>query len=82
MGQPGSLDRVIDLEVFERFFENLPPAGEVAAHNRVFGVNLVEGPTLIFNARTEERRGELIFHLFDAITIASRKKSDHAIGKH
>ncbi len=63
--------------------QNLPPSGEVAAHDRMFGMDLVKRTAVIFHLRTEKTRGELIFHFFDARFIGvAKEKTDHAIGEH
>ena len=82
MVEPRRFDRLIDPEVFQRLFENLAPAREVAAHNRMLGMDLVEGPAQVFDSRAKKGRGVLIFHFFDAAAIGvTKKKADHAIGK-
>jgi len=65
------------------FPQNLPPSGEVASHDRMFGMDLVKGAAMIFHWGTEKTRGELVFHFFDTRLVSvAEKKADHAIGEH
>ena len=66
-----------------RFLQNLPPSGEVATHDRMFGMDLVKGAAMIFHRGTEKTRGELVFHFLDTRFVGvAEKKTDHAIGEH
>src|SRR6476659_9099045 len=67
MGQPCSSNRFGDSEIVERFLQNLPPAREMAAHNRMFGVRPIERLACVFDVGAEKLRGVLILHLFDAL---------------
>jgi hypothetical protein len=61
----------------------LAPPGEVAAHDRVFGVSYGERPALIADFRAEKFGGELVFHFLDSLSVdGTKKKTDHAIGEH
>ena len=63
--------------------QNLPPSGEVAAHDRMLGMDLVKRTAVIFHRGTEKTRGELVFHFFDTRFVGvAEKKADHAIGEH
>ena len=65
------------------FLQNLPPSGEVATHDRMFGMDLVKRTAMIFHWGTEKTRGELVFHFFNTRFIGvAEKKADHAIGEH
>jgi hypothetical protein len=83
MGQPCSSNRFGDSELFERFFEYLPPSRKMAAHNRMFGVRPIERLACVLHVRAEKLRGVLILHLFDPSTVGiAEKKADHPIVEH
>ncbi len=63
--------------------QDLPPSGEVAAHDRMLGMDLVKRTAVIFHWRTEKTGGELVLHFFNARLVGvAKEKTDHAIGEH
>ena len=81
--QPRLPNRGWNTERFQGLLENLAPAREVAAHDRMLGVRDGERPALIADPRAEKFGGELVFHFLDSLSVGvAKKKADHAIGKH
>ena len=67
----------------DAFLQYLPPSGEVAPHDRMFGMDLIKRAAMICHWRAEKTRGELVFHFFDTRFVGvTEKKADHAIGEH
>jgi hypothetical protein len=82
MLEPRGFDGFGDSVALQSFLEELFAAREVSAHNRVFGVHLIERPTLVFYRRAEKFRSELVFHFFDALFVGmAKEETDHAVGE-
>jgi hypothetical protein len=64
----------------ERVTEDLAPAGEMSAHNRMPRMDLVERSPLIRDIGAEKTGGQLKFKFFDTAPVGvAKEKSDHAI---
>ena len=83
MIEPKLLNVVRHAMGLDGLLQDLPPSGEVAAHDRMLGMDLVKGTAVIFHWRTEKTGGELVFHFFNARFVGvAEEKTDHAIGEH
>lgn len=82
MAEQGGFDIFLNLEKLQRLFEDLPAPSELATHDRVFGMRLVERPAGIFHVGAEKFRHQLIFHFLDARPVGvAKKETDHAVGE-
>lgn len=82
MGKPGFDNRCLNMKFLESLFQDLPAPCEVAAHDGMFGMSLVERSALILDPRTQKLRRMLILHFFNPLAISPcKKETDHAVGK-
>lgn len=82
MLQPGFLDGSGDAVKFEGFLQYPTAAREMAAHDRMFGMDLVERQALILDVCAQETCAQLIFHFFDALfSCVAKEKPDHTVLK-
>ena len=83
MLQPRVSDERRDIVCFEGLFENLAPAGEVSAHDGMFGVYQMERAPLVLDVRAEKLRRQLEFELLDPHSVGvAKKETDHTIGEY
>ena len=83
MFQPRLLDRIGNSVSLEGLFEDLTAAREVTAHDRMFGMSLVEGPSAVDDRRAEIRGRMLVLQLLDACAVhVAKEKPDHPVLEH
>src|SRR5581483_3053214 len=80
VAEPCRLDFLRHLVGLERFLENLPPAREVPAHDRVIPMRFAQRLAGVLHIGAEETCSELIFHFLDARAVGvAQEKADHAV---
>jgi hypothetical protein len=80
--KPGLLDGFRHTVGFEGFLQYLAAPGEMATHDWVLGMNLLERSAAIFKVRAKKAGGQLILQLLDATFVRTPKEeADHPVLK-